>query len=131
MSRVSSDLQQLGRTIGKTVIALSQLSRAEKRKDGSIPPPTMSSLRQSGQIEQDADVVLLLYKEYQDFDKTRRCLDVAKNKDGEAGVGLLLNFDGDKQCFSIAARQHSPPPKPAAPVQTTMFREISAEPCPF
>ena len=78
-----------------------------------------------------ADVVLLLYKEYQDFDKTRRCLDVAKNKDGEAGVGLLLNFDGDKQCFSIAARQHSPPPKPAAPVQTTMFREISAEPCPF
>ena len=131
VSRVSSDLQQLGRTIGKTVIALSQLSRAEKRKDGSIPPPTMSSLRQSGQIEQDADVVLLLYKEYQDFDKTRRCLDVAKNKDGEAGVGLLLNFDGDKQCFSIAARQHSPPPKPAAPVQTTMFREISAEPCPF
>ncbi len=29
------------------------------------------------------------------------------------------------------ARQHSPPPKPAAPVKTTMFREISAEPCPF
>ena len=85
VSRVSSDLQQLGRTTGKTVIALSQLSRAEKRKDGSIPPPTMSSLRQSGQIEQDADVVLLLYKEYQDFDRTRRCLDVAKNKDGEAG----------------------------------------------
>ena len=61
VSQVSSDLQQLGRRTGMTVIALSQLSRAEKRRDGSILPPTMSSLRQSGQIEQDADVILLLW----------------------------------------------------------------------
>ena len=81
VSRVSSDLQQLGRQTGRIIIALSQLSRPGKDGLG----PTMASLRSSGQIEQDADVVLLLYKEYQDFDKTRRCLDVAKNKDGEAG----------------------------------------------
>ena len=66
VSQVSSDLQQLGRRTGMTVIALSQLSRAEKRRDGSILPPTMSSLRQSGQIEQDADVILLLWKEHPD-----------------------------------------------------------------
>ena len=60
VSQVSSDLQQLGRRTGKVIIALSQLSRPE----GDGKAPTMSSLRQSGQIEQDADVVLLLYKEY-------------------------------------------------------------------
>lgn len=130
VSRVSSDLQQLGRTTGKTVIALSQLSRAEKRKDGSTPPPTMSSLRQSGQIEQDADVVLLLYKEYQDFAHSRRCLDIAKNKDGVAGVGLLLDFDGDRQCFSRSASQPPPAARPAP--QVSLFQpEAAVEPSPF
>ena len=59
VSRVSSDLQQLGRQTGRIIIALSQLSRPGKDGLG----PTMSSLRSSGQIEQDADVVLLLYRE--------------------------------------------------------------------
>lgn len=132
VSRVSNDLQQLGRTTGKTVIALSQLSRAEKRKDGSVPPPTMSSLRQSGQIEQDADVVLLLYKEYQDYGNSRRCLDIAKNKDGVAGIGLLLDFDGDKQCFSKAAGQPVPREKGAPAVQQSIFRPERADgPSPF
>lgn len=132
VSQVSSDLQQMGRRTGMTVIALSQLSRAEKRKDGKIPAPTLASLRQSGQIEQDADVVLLLYKEFQEYGRTRRCLDVAKNKDGVAGVGLLLDFDGDKQCFRKSNAQ--PPPKdgPEPPVQQTMFRPIhSGGPTPF
>ena len=134
VSQVSSDLQQLGRTTGKTVIALSQLSRPEKRKDGSTPPPTMSSLQQSGQIEQDADVVLLLYKEYQDFAYSRRCLDIAKNKDGVAGLGLPLDFDGDKQRFKKSMRQPLPKqePEPEKPAQQTLFRPIrDNEPSPF
>jgi len=134
VSQVSNDLQQLGRTAGKTVIALSQLSRPEKRKDGSTPPPTLSSLRQSGQIEQDADVVLLLYKEYQDFAYSRRCLDIAKNKDGVAGLGLLLNFDGDKQRFSKSAAQPLPkaPPEGPKPKQIDIFHpEAAAGPTPF
>ena len=91
-TRVSSELQQLGRRTGKTVIALSQLSRHEGA-------PTLSNLRQSGQIEQDADVVLLLYKEFQDDIDSRRCLDIAKNKDGLAGQGIVLDFVGDNQRF--------------------------------
>lgn len=132
VSQVSSDLQQLGRTTGKVVIALSQLSRPEKRKDGSTPPPTMSSLRQSGQIEQDADVVLLLYKEYQDSAHSRRCLDIAKNKDGVAGLGLLLSFDGDRQRFSKSVIRPDSQKKPEPPAQQSIFRPIGdSEPSPF
>lgn len=107
VSQVSNDLQQLGRTTKKTVIALSQLSRPEKTKSGKPQPPRLSDLRQSGQIEQDADVVMLLYKEYPDFDFSHRLLDIAKNKDGIPGRGIRLSFDGAKQRFSKAA---GPPP---------------------
>ena len=135
VSQVSNDLQQLGRTTGKVVVALSQLSRPEKKKDGSTPPPTLSSLRQSGQIEQDADIVLLLYKEYQDFAYSRRVLDVAKNKDGVAGLGLILNFDGDKQRFSKASARPQATTRGQdgeKDVQYNMFRTVgSAGPSPF
>ena len=124
VSQVSSDLQQLGRRTGMTVIALSQLSRAEKRKDGTTPAPTMASLRQSGQIEQDADVVVLLYKESREYERTRRCLDIAKNKDGVAGLGLLLDFDGDKQCFRKSNAQPLPKAALEPPAQQSMFRPI-------
>lgn len=122
VSQVSSDLQQLGRRTGKTVIALSQLSRP----DGDGKAPTMSSLRQSGQIEQDADVVLLLYKEYPKDPRSRRCLDIAKNKDGLAGLCILLDFDGDRQCFRQVAGQPIPERKPGPPAQQSIFRPVPA-----
>jgi len=129
VSQVSSDLQQLGRRTGKVIVALSQLSRPE----GDGKAPTMSSLRQSGQIEQDADVVLLLYKEYPKETYSRRCLDVAKNKDGLAGIGILLDFDGDNQRFKQSADQPLPEKKKEeTPVQQSMFRPIpSTGPTPF
>jgi len=90
VSQVSSGLQQLGRSTGKVIIALSQLSRMERRKDGSILPPTMASLRQSGQIEQDADVVMLLYREEYYFPDTERQgvaeVNIAKQRNGPTGV---------------------------------------------
>lgn len=100
VSAVSDGLQVLGKTTGRTVIALSQLSRAERDKAaGKVKAPTMASLRQSGQIEQDADVVLLLYEDDPDK-KGSRTLKIAKNKEGEAGKGLLLDFDGSVQTFA-------------------------------
>ena len=98
VSAVSSDLQILGKRSGKTVIALSQLSRAEK--DGNkVKTPSMSSLRQSGQIEQDADVVMLLYPD--DTSNLRsRTVKIAKNKEGESGLALQLEFDGATQTFA-------------------------------
>lgn len=127
VSQVSSGLQQLGRRTGKVIIALSQLSRP----DGEGKAPTMSSLRQSGQIEQDADVVLLLYKEYPKETHSRRCLDVAKNKDGLAGVGMLLDFDGDNQRFKQSIGQPLPERKQDTPVQTSIFRPLPDGPSPF
>ena len=137
VSQVSSDLQQLGRRTGKVILALSQLSRP----DGEGKAPTMSSLRQSGQIEQDADVVLLLYKELPKDPRSRRCLDIAKNKDGLAGVGILLEFDGDNQRFKAAvgspagrwAAQLVPEERKVGktPVQASLFRPLPDGPCPF
>lgn len=123
VSQVSNDLQQLGRRTGKTVLALSQLSRPEKTKSGDTKPPRLSDLRQSGQIEQDADVVLLLYKEYPDMAFSPRLLDIAKNKDGVSGLGLRLNFDGDKQRFAKAVGQ--PAPKKEPPAQQDLFHPVA------
>ena len=124
VSQVSSGLQQLGRSTGKVIIALSQLSRMERRKDGSILPPTMASLRQSGQIEQDADVVLLLYKAVPDAPLSQRVLDVVKNKDGESGRHMMLDFDGDKQRFSKADQTYIPPSKREPDPQQNIFHAL-------
>lgn len=124
VSQVSSGLQQLGRSTGKVIIALSQLSRMERRKDGSILPPTMASLRQSGQIEQDADVVMLLYKAVPDAPLSPRVLDVVKNKDGESGRHMMLDFDGDKQRFSKADQTYIPPSKREPDPQQNIFHAL-------
>lgn len=130
VSQVSSDLQQLGRQTGRTIIALSQLSRPDK--EGLAP--TMASLRSSGQIEQDADVVLLLYKEDPENAESRRKLVIAKNKDGRANEGTLLNFDGDNQRFrkSVSCTPPEPKQKRKVPAQTSIFRPVAERgPTPF
>lgn len=96
VSTVSRKLQGLSRRQQVLVIALSQLSRPEPRKDGKVLPPNMSSLRESGQLEQDADVIALLYPEDMHDNRSDRILKVAKNKDGER-TALRLRFDGGRQ----------------------------------
>ena len=58
----------------------------------------MSSLRESGQIEQDADVIFLLYKEDSEDPESPRKLRIAKNKEGEQGY-IRLAFEGSTQTF--------------------------------
>lgn len=111
VSEVSGDLQNLGRQTGTAVLALSQLSRPEK---GKYVKPGMHSFRQSGQIEQDADVALLLYKEQGRDPKTSRVLEIGKNKEGEAGLGLRMYFDGNTQTFSRVFPQPEQKPKKRA-----------------
>lgn len=121
VSQISSDLQQLGRQTKISIVALSQFSRPDKSKSGTVQPPSLSSLRQSGQIEQDADIVMLLYREEPDSPKSRRILRIAKNKDGEANVGIFLNFDGPTQQFKLSALQQPkqrPGKKQQAPADT-------------
>ena len=92
---VSIALHTMARSLGVTVVALSQLAREDKK---SSRAPDMDSLRESGQIEQDADIVMLLS---QDKDSTDRELWVRKNKEGTCFQAKLA-FDGDHQTFSKA-----------------------------
>lgn len=116
-TRISMDLHNLAQQLGVTVIALSQLSRPDPDKSGKVPPPSMHSLRESGQIEQDADVILLLSEsELTDNEINSgatlppgtelRLLNIAKNKNGrrarknskgQRAGGIHLIFDGDHQ----------------------------------
>ena len=99
VTELSNSLQQMARRTGITLVALSQLSRPDKAKNGSTPAPTMSSLRQSGQIEQDAKIIMLLYREDTSMRNGPRILKVEKNKEGQAGFALRLRFEGETQRF--------------------------------
>ena len=76
------------------VVALSQLNRAG---DGE---PTMVNLRESGQIEQDADAILFLHRSAtgEDTDDQERKLIISKNKEGQCGF-IKFRFDGNMQRF--------------------------------
>ena len=91
VSELSEGLKQMARDFDCPVVALSQLSRAvEQRQDKR---PMLSDLRDSGSIEQDADVVMFLYRQwYYDkmADERLTELIIAKQRDGEVGT---LNFD--------------------------------------
>ena len=120
---ISIGLHQLSQTTGVTVVALSQLSRPEKGGEG-VKAPTLASLRESGQIEQDADVVMLLYKE-EDTPHSRRVLHIAKNKEGETGK-LYLAFDGARQKLSESVADAPAPQKRREPAYRQMrFTELT------
>ena len=93
---VSRALKILGRELGAPVLAVSQLSRAlESRQEKR---PTLSDLRDSGALEQDADVVIFIYRdEYYHPDTTPQPgiaeIIVAKSRDGPTGMALLA-FEG-------------------------------------
>lgn len=103
VTNTSSSLQQFGRSTKTTVIALSQLSRPEKSWGGEVKPPAMQNLRSSGQIEQDADVILFVYREDYEDKESNRILLIAKNKEGEALDKVRFSFNGDTQTFTRIA----------------------------
>jgi len=91
VSQISRKLKAMAKTIGCPVLALSQLSReVEKRK---VPIPNNSDLRESGQIEQDADIITFIYREevYQPDTphKGTAQLITTKFRNGEIGTDFL------------------------------------------
>lgn len=104
VSEISRQLQQFAKSTGITVVALSQMARPQADKKGNVPEPTMHNLRESGQIEQDADVIMLLYRMDQKDIRAPRRITVAKNKEGRTGR-WWLDFDGSRQRFSFSGKQ--------------------------
>ena len=97
VTSISIALHTLAQSLGVTVVALSQLAR-QGQQGGR---PDMSALRESGQIEQDADVVMILSLEKKDDRAGNRVLDISKNKEGTC-PNVLLAFDGRHQTFTKA-----------------------------
>lgn len=100
---VSRSMHTFAQSTGTLVVELAQLSRPEK--SGGWRPPDMHSLKETGQLEQDADAILLLYRPKPDGDldpdKTR-LLKIAKQKEGRLGTWPMA-FDGARQRFSVLA----------------------------
>lgn len=96
VTQISMDLHTMAQRTGKIVVALAQLARGEKNTE-----PSMSSLKESGQIEQDADIVLLMYEPVKGQEPFDRWLRIAKNKEGERSR-IPLAFDGAHQTFCKA-----------------------------
>src|SRR5207302_6806962 len=92
ISEISRSLKALARELNVPVVALSQLSRAVEGRSPHIP--MLSDLRESGSIEQDADVVIFIYREdVYDRESERKGiteLHVAKHRNGPTGVIELL-----------------------------------------
>lgn len=102
ISEISRSLKALAKELKVPVIAMSQLSRAVERR-GDDKKPTLADLRESGAIEQDADVVIFLYREKY-YDKSNPSnrgkaeIIVAKQRNGPVGT-VNLTFLSDSTRF--------------------------------
>lgn len=106
VSEISRTLKEMARELKIPVIALSQLSRNVERRDSQIP--VMADLRDSGSIEQDADIVVFLYREeyYKKDTPNQNEVDViiAKNRQG-ATTSEPIKLAFNKACSYFANRE--------------------------
>ncbi len=112
---ITRGLKQLAKELDVPVVALSQLSRLPERR-GKDHRPQLADLRESGNIEQDADIVVFVYREemYERDDPDVRGmaqLIIAKHRNGETG-SVDLVFIGDTTTFRNYDSQHTPPEGP-------------------
>ncbi len=108
ISEISRSLKAIARELNGPVIALSQLSRAVEARTPHIP--MLSDLRESGSIEQDADIVLFIYREdmyNKDTDK-KGIADIllAKHRNGPTGQFSLLFLDKSTRFVDLEAYRH-------------------------
>ena len=108
MTEISRSLKGLAKELNVPVIALSQLSRAVENRTPKVP--RLSDLRETGALEQDADVVMLLYREdyYRDDTDRQNITDIiiAKHRNGPTGK-VELYFDKDITTFKSLDKKYS------------------------
>ncbi len=108
ISYISRQLKALARELNVPILALAQLSRAVESRADKIP--MLSDLRESGSIEQDADVVMFIYREDYYVEETDRQniadIIVAKHRHGETGT-VSLFFQKELTLFHDLALQRS------------------------
>jgi replicative DNA helicase len=110
ISEISRGLKVLARELNVPVVAASQLSRSVESRSPQIPQ--LADLRESGSIEQDADIVLFLYREeYYNPDTDRQNITdifIKKHRNGPTG-NFELYFDREKQRFRNLDTKHEQP----------------------
>lgn len=109
ITEVSRSLKALARELNVPVLALSQLSRAVEQRGG---PPRLSDLRDSGSIEQDADVVLFIHKPKNENNPEQENITeihIAKHRNGPTGK-IQLYFDRNSASFRNLAKSTSNTP---------------------
>lgn len=132
ISEISQSLKGIAKELGVPVIALSQLSRAVEQR-GASKRPLLSDLRDSGSIEQDADIVMFIYRpEYYKIDewddeergttRDQAEIEIAKYRNGKTGVtrvGCQLQYmrfmDIDDLYTDITGKYFRDTPAPAKP----------------
>ena len=110
ISEISRGLKGIARELRVPLLALSQLSRSVESRSPQIPQ--LADLRESGAIEQDADVVAFIYREdyYNPETERKNIADILikKHRNGPTG-GIELYFDREKQRFRSLDSKHSQP----------------------
>lgn len=110
ISEISRGLKGVARELNVPVLALSQLSRSVESRSPQIPQ--LADLRESGSIEQDADVVAFIYREeYYNPETDRKKLAdilIKKHRNGPTG-GVELYFDNERQRFRSVDKRHNEP----------------------
>lgn len=119
ISEISRALKQIARELNIPVIALSQLSRAVEQSKPAIPK--LSHLRESGSIEQDADIVMFIYRkaadrnyrpeELTDEEKRIAEIHISKHRNGPTGV-VKVFFDAAKVSFKNLEKRFMEMPAP-------------------
>ncbi|MDR1473986.1 MAG: replicative DNA helicase [Lactobacillales bacterium] len=123
VSEISRELKKLAKELNCPVIALSQLSRGVEARENKRP--ILSDLRESGSIEQDADIVMFLYRDdyyrqggderneddaYLDEDTATMEVDLQKNRTGKRGMAKIIFKKNYNKFLPIAYREDNPVP---------------------
>lgn len=131
VTEISQQIKAMAKELKIPVIVLSQLSRANEQRGDKFEKPKLSDLRDSGAIEQDADVVFLLRRpsrtpsDPESSDERLAIIDVAKNRNGEIGE-VRVNFNreyvrfGDREIPRSEDSKFTTSEPEGPPIQTTL-----------